>query len=268
MQSHKHIVSYFDTLFKKICNHYNKYSFLCYSYLGDSMKEFLEKNFDFKKLLKSFLVIYLFFYRSIFSLIPMLLFGLDLKNASNQIIGVINLYIGLAFALLVIFIYYKNLVNEMKKFIKKFKSNFKIGLKSWSLGLAIMYVSNLILLIVFHSEGANNETAVQTLIKASPIAMGFYTCLIAPFVEEIVFRKTLKDFFKSKWLFVFISFLFFGCVHVLPMANNFLDLLYIVPYGAMGATFAYAYYKTDTVYTSVLFHIIHNSILFFISILL
>ena len=41
------------------------------------MKEFLEKNFDFRKLLKSFLVIYLFFYRSIFSLIPMVLFYLD-----------------------------------------------------------------------------------------------------------------------------------------------------------------------------------------------
>ena len=39
-------------------------------------------------------------------------------------------------------------------------------------------------------------------------------------------------------------------------SNNIVDILYIVPYGAFGATFAYAYYKTDTIYTSMLFHII------------
>ena len=49
------------------------------------------------------------------------------------------------------------------------------------------------------------------------------------------------------------------------MAKTFTDLLYIIPYGALGATFAYAYYKTDTVFTTVTFHIIHNTILFLIS---
>ena len=66
---------------------------------------------------------------------------------------------------------------------------FYTGLKYWFLGLIVMYISNIILLLIFRSGGANNENAVQKMIKLCPIAMGFYTCLIAPFVEEIVFRK-------------------------------------------------------------------------------
>lgn len=232
------------------------------------MKTFLEKNFNFSKLLKSFLIIYLFFNRIVFNIIPVFLFGIDLSKASDKMICYLNLYMGLAFGLVVCLVYYKDLINELKTFIHNIKKNFDAGLKYWFLGLIIMYISNIILLFVFKSGGANNENAVQEMIKLCPIAMGFYTCLVAPFVEEIVFRKTLKDFFKNKWLFVCASFLFFGGAHVLSMANNIVDLLYIVPYGALGATFALAYYKTDTVYTSITFHIIHNSLLFFLSILI
>lgn len=231
------------------------------------MKTFLEKNFNFGKLLKSFLVIYLFFNRIVFNIVPVFLFSIDLDKASNKMICYLNLYMGLAFGLVIILIYYKDLVNELKKFIQNIKKNFDTGLKCWFLGLIIMYISNIILLLVFRSGGANNENAVQEMIKLCPIAMGFYTCLVAPFVEEIVFRKTLKDFIKNKWLFVIASFLFFGGAHVISMASNIVDLLYLVPYGALGATFALAYYKTDTVYTSITFHIIHNSLLFFLSVL-
>lgn len=231
------------------------------------MKTFFEKNFNLGKLLKSFLVIYLFFNRIVFNIVPVFLFGIDLNKVNNKIICYLNIYMGLAFGLVIILIYYKDLVNELKKFIQNIKKNFDTGLKCWFLGLIIMYISNIILLLVFRSGGANNEIAVQEMIKLCPIAMGFYTCLVAPFVEEIVFRKTLKDFIKNKWLYVIASFLFFGGAHVISMANNIVDLLYIVPYGALGATFALAYYKTDTVYTSITFHIIHNSLLFFLSVL-
>ena len=232
------------------------------------MKTYLEKNFDFRKLLKSFLVIYLFFHRAIFNLIPMTLFGLNLTNPSDKMICYLNLYMGLAFGLVVFFVYYKDLSEELKNFIRNIKKHLDTGLKYWFLGLIIMYISNIILLLVFKSGGANNENAVQEMIKLCPIAMGFYSCLIAPVAEEIVFRKTLKDFFKNKWFFAIASFLFFGGAHVISMANNIIDLLYIIPYGALGATFALAYYETDSIYTTITFHIIHNSLLFFLSILI
>lgn len=232
------------------------------------MIDFIKKNFELKKILKSFIVIYLFFYRSVFNIIPMLIFDLDFTNISNKTLGYLNLYMGVVFLIIVLLIYFKDIINEFKIFIKKFWSNFDTGFKYWILGLGIMYISNLIFILVFKSGGANNENAVQEIIKACPIGMGFYTCLVAPFVEEIVFRKTLKDVFKNKWFFVVLSFLFFGGAHVLSMAESFVDFLYIIPYGALGATFAYAYHKTDTVFTTITFHMIHNTALFFLSILM
>ena len=130
-----------------------------------------------------------------------------------------------------------------------------------------MVVSNLILIFITNGSIAGNEEAVRDMIDKVPLYMAFSSILYAPFTEELIFRKCIKDVIKNKWLYVIASFLFFGGAHVISMANNIVDLLYIVPYGALGATFALAYYKTDTVYTFITFHIIHNSLLFFLSVL-
>jgi membrane protease YdiL (CAAX protease family) len=232
------------------------------------MKDLLENNFNFKNIVKSTIVIYIFFSSYIFNLIPIYLFNLDINNISLKTSSYIMLFSYIVVLLILLGIYFKDIINEFKLFIKNIWKNFDVGLKSWLLGLSIMFFSNLVLVFIFKSSGANNENAVQSLIKASPIAMGFYTCLFAPIIEEFVFRKTLKDIIKNKWLFIFISFIFFGGAHVISSAQNIIDLLYIIPYGAFGITFAYAYYKTDTIYTSILFHMIHNSLLFFLSIII
>jgi membrane protease YdiL (CAAX protease family) len=90
---------------------------------------------------------------------------------------------------------------------------------------------------------------------------------LAPFTEEIVFRKTLKDAIgKYKWLFMVLSFLLFGGAHVIGNATSWVDYLYIIPYGSLGAAFALSYYKTDTIFTPMSMHIVHNLILTIISI--
>ena len=128
-----------------------------------------------------------------------------------------------------------------------------------------MMVSNLIITYVFHANGANNENAVQQLIEYFPAMMILTAGVLAPFNEEIVFRKTLYDIFDNKWLFAFFSFLLFGGAHVMG-GTSLVDYLYIIPYGALGGAFALAYYETKTVFTSMSFHMIHNIILVLMSI--
>ena len=126
------------------------------------------------------------------------------------------------------------------------------GFICWISGLGIMMVTNIIITVVFKAGGANNEKLVQSMIHALPWLMIINAGILAPFNEEIVFRKTLKDVFgKYKWLFVLLSFLLFGGAHVMEVAKVWTDYLYIIPYGALGASFALAYYKTDTVFTSM-----------------
>jgi len=46
-----------------------------------------------------------------------------------------------------------------------------------------------------------------------------------------------------------------------------IDLVYIVPYGALGFAFALSYDKTKTIYSSIAMHMIHNTIAFILLIL-
>ncbi|MCI8461087.1 MAG: CPBP family intramembrane metalloprotease [Bacilli bacterium] len=221
----------------------------------------------FKNVIRGILVLFLFNYSSIFLLLPVLLFNLDTDKLSGSMQVILSTYLSVVVALILCLIYRKDLKNEWKKFKDNFMYNIDTGFKCWVIGLIIMVVCNLILLTVFKTGGANNENAVQSMIKSLPWLMIIDAGIIAPFNEEIVFRKTLKDVFKNKWLFVVLSFLLFGAVHVVGGATKFTDYLYIIPYGALGGAFALAYYKTDTVFTSMSLHMFHNLLLTLISIL-
>ena len=77
---------------------------------------------------------------------------------------------------------------------------------------------------------------------------------------DTIFRKGFKKAFPNKYLFVILSGVIFGLLHVVS-AKTLLEALYIIPYSSLGIAFAITYYKTDTVFSSIFVHILHNSIL-------
>ena len=131
-----------------------------------------------------------------------------------------------------------------------------------------MIISNLILTYVFKSEGANNEIILREYIKDYPFIMGINICLTGPFIEEVIFRKALRNAFPNPFIFISLSFLIFGSLHVTSYATNIIDYLYIIPYGTLGAAFAIMYQKTNTVFTSMIYHSLHNTLLFSLILLL
>ena len=124
-----------------------------------------------------------------------------------------------------------------------------------------MSIINSIIMFITPSDVANNEELVRGLIDKFPLYGFFSAALVAPFVEEIVFRKTFKDIIKNKYLLLIICGLTFGTIHVIESYTKITDLLYIFSYGVFGSVFAYIYYKTNTVFTSMFFHFIHNTML-------
>ena len=213
-----------------------------------------------------FLIVFIIFtYAVYFQLIPIKLLNIDINNISGEMSVLLSAFSSIILVFILYFIYRKDLKREFKIFKKDIIGNLDIGFKYWFLGLVIMMVSNLIITYVFHANGANNENAVQQLIEYFPAMMILTAGVLAPFNEEIVFRKTLYDIFDNKWLFAFFSFLLFGGAHVMG-GTSLVDYLYIIPYGALGGAFALAYYETKTVFTSMSFHMIHNIILVLMSI--
>lgn len=214
------------------------------------------------------MIFLLFNFSYIFQYIPLIIFNIsiDTVRESIPIQVLLSTFSSLIIFIILVLVYRKDLIKEFKKFRDNGWSGFDAGFKCWIAGLGIMFVSNILLMVLFKSGGADNENAVQIMIQALPIVMGLDVCLLAPFNEEIVFRKTLKDVVKNKFAFIFLSFLLFGGAHVVSTAENIVDWLYIIPYGALGGAFAYAYYKTDSVFTSMSLHMIHNTLVFLLSV--
>jgi len=220
-----------------------------------------------KYIIKGIITILVFWYSKYFQYIPIKLLKLDIKNMSLSTSAVLSFFSTLMCVFIFYFMYRRDLKEDFKIFMKKREDNFDIGIRYWIIGLVLMMLFNFILNFILKAGGANNEQAVQKMIKAFPLLMLIDAGIVAPFVEEIVFRKTLHDIFKNKWIFVILSFLLFGGAHVISSAKVFTDYLYIIPYGMLGAAFALAYYKTNTVFTSIFLYMMHNTILVVLSII-
>lgn len=197
----------------------------------------------------------------VISVLKMIGFNIYDLSIVNRYIVVILIDISLIFIFYLI--YRKELNHEFSKYLKNFKKFFSFGLKYWVLGLAIMMASNFIIQLIYPSV-ATNEQAVQEALLEAPIYIAFSSCIFAPFVEEIVFRKSLRKVFNNNILFIICSGILFGLVHNLTSLSSG-QILYIIPYGAFGAVFAYMYVKTNSIFVPITFHFIHNTILVIMS---
>lgn len=221
------------------------------------------------KIILRSLFIFIFFELSKYlQWIPVKIFNMDLSKITISTKALLTLFSSFIVLIIIFLIYMKDIVKDFKKFKNNFLKCVDTATKYWFLGLGIMISSNIILNLFLKAGGANNEQAVQSLISGAPWLMLILTGVIAPFNEEFVFRKALKDPIKSKWLFVITSALLFGGAHVISSATTFLDYMYIIPYGALGGAFALAYYDTDTIFSSIFMHMVHNTVLTIISVLL
>ncbi len=218
----------------------------------------------YKNIMKGITALVLFFLSSTIQRLFVMIFGI--KKITNTNAVILNFSSSFIILLCLLFLYQKELKKEWNIFKKNLADNMDIGLKYWLLGLAGMMVSNITLSILFQNDGADNEQLVQQMITALPILMVFSAGFIAPIVEEITFRKVFRDNIKKDILFILVSGIFFGFLHVFP-ADNLGQFLYIIPYSSLGISFAIMYQKTNTVFTSISMHMMHNTILTLLSIL-
>ena len=153
------------------------------------------------------------------------------------------------------------MIEEFKIFKENYKSYFEKYFKYWVLGIALMSLSNALISIITRDNVGNNEQLIREAIKVLPVYSVITTCLVAPIAEELIYRKTIKNIFRKKWLSIIMSGLIFGLAHVIGTYDNIKDLLYIIPYGILGSVFMYIYYKSENIYTTIFLHFIHNSLL-------
>ena len=164
-------------------------------------------------------------------------------------------------ASLIMIIYNKKLSKDFKDMKKNSIKYFNKYIKYWLIGLFIMMVSNLFINLIVTNDIPSNEQAIRETFNISPLYIFFSAVIYAPIVEELIFRQSIKNIFHNKWLFIIISGLLFGSMHVFGDFKNIADLLYIIPYSTPGIIFAYMLEDSDNICVPMSFHFIHNGIL-------
>lgn len=229
-----------------------------------------------KKYKDLFIALFAFVLYFAFSLLFSLV--LDLFNIDITKIGPIKLNIllilsDLIFMGIMFFIYRKDIIKDFKGFITNKGKWFFKYLLLFIGSVLIMGVLNLILSKITNMETSENEELVRKLIKSIPIYMTFSTVIYAPFVEELLFRKAIRKIVKgndqyAKITYILISAIIFGLIHVLTLDASFYDLLMGIPYMVVGLSLGYIYYETDNVFGSMQFHLMHNTILLILQLLI
>lgn len=189
--------------------------------------------------------------------------NIKVLNLPDNIIYTISFFNSLLFIGILIKLYYKDIkINLYKYFNHNFKTNIKTSICYWLVGLFIMYFSNIVIGIIMNGQIAENETAVRNLIDDFPLYMAFSVMIYAPIAEELVFRKSIREFINNKWIYALVSGFIFGGLHAITSITDYLSLLYLIPYCSLGITFGLLYYKTDNIFSTIIVHSIHNTLAF------
>lgn len=200
--------------------------------------------------------------------LPFYLLNINTNDIPTTLKVIYMIAYELIFMTIIAFIFKKKLIKDFKDIKKNHKKYYSECFKYWFIGIIIMMASNVFITIINNGGIANNEQTIRDMMQISPIYIFFSAVLFAPLVEELVFRQGFKYIFSNNTMFIIMSAFVFGGLHVFSSMTSLLDLLYIIPYGAPGAVFAYMLVKTDNIFVPMGFHFMHNGILVALQILL
>lgn len=223
----------------------------------------MKKKYDtyFKNSLLGLTGILIYFLLNMYSYIPFDLLNIDL----NQVPQIIKYLYTICIDLIILFSIYclfKKTINE--NFIDLKKNHlkyFKKYIKYWFLALAIMVFSNLLIISITNNGISNNEQSIRNLLVENPAFTFIISVLIGPFIEELVFRLCIRKIIPIDWLFIVVSGIIFGSLHIISSYQVPTDLLFIIPYSAPGMIFAYTLVKSKNIFIPMGLHFIHNGLL-------
>jgi membrane protease YdiL (CAAX protease family) len=120
-----------------------------------------------------------------------------------------------------------------------------------------------VIIAIFLGGVSSNESQVREMLYNNVFFTMISISIYAPLSEELIFRKSLRPLINNKWIYIIVSGLLFGGAHILTnfIQNTFVltDLIYILPYGCLGAYFALMDYESKTTFSSIVIHALHNT---------
>ena len=150
------------------------------------------------------------------------------------------------------------LKRDVPSFFRHFRRYFGFFFPKFVLFMVIYFVTAVLI-----AAAAGEASANQTALSAVPLPLLALSALIyAPVQEELLYRGVLRRLFADKRMFIVVSALFFGLIHMLHPGQTPGQMLYIVEYALLGGFLAYLYAESDNICLSVMGHFCLNLVAF------
>lgn len=199
-----------------------------------------------------FLIIYIPIYTPVSEILPF-----NPTTMTGAIIETIFIYI---IQLIILILLMKD---EIKESFIVLKNNIKLYLKYMIPRFGIFIIAcifvNFILMFTLKAVPLNQ----QAISEEPKWLISILAIFIAPIIEELLFRGTLRKIMKNNVIFLIVSSVLFGYSHVAIVAISGADLmqyLFIIPYSILGCGLAYNYIKTKNISSNILLHSLWNFI--------
>lgn len=88
-------------------------------------------------------------------------------------------------------------------------------------------ISILTVLLGLDSTSVENQELVEKMLVSAPLVMMISVSILAPITEELIFRAGISDVVKNKRVFIAVSGLIFGLMHVTGSVVLFMEILLI-----------------------------------------
>lgn len=143
---------------------------------------------------------------------------------------------------------------EKRKFgVKNFITGFFIIVFLLVAGAMVGFALNMLFTVPFGVNPMEAVNASKIVMSSNPLLRLAVVGIMAPIVEELIFRKMLIDHFGKygKHVGIVTSGIMFGMFH-----GNFSQAIFAM---LIGFAFAYIYTKTGNIIYTIVYHIIINS---------
>lgn len=219
-----------------------------------------------KKFCSGFLAVLIYFMGSLFS---STIYNILYPHETNLIFETIHgILYEIILLCLIILVLKNDIVDNYNDFKKNHKKYLSQNFKYYLIGLAIMYISNAINIFIFKNGLSGNETTIRDMLGTNTIYVYISGVLLAPIMEELVFRQGFRNMIKNDFIFIITSGLIFGSLHIFSSYSGLSDLLYLIPYCSLGIAFSYILTKTKNIFTTTTIHTMHNGLLISLQILI
>lgn len=194
------------------------------------IKDNIENTFDSMKLIKTLLVFISYLLYS--NVISVVFSTFKITNTT-----MISFFADLAFLICIVFVYKDNLKDDFKNL----KNDYKISkiVKTVIMWVVIIFVFNILMgalteIIDPNMAFDNNSSAIISLLSSSMFYTIFKTMIFAVIAEELLFRESVSDVVKNKYLFILVSSVIYTLLNFIFIGFNyktiFADLLtYFLP---------------------------------------